>query len=160
MTSNVGSRLIHHGNHPGFKVKEDNLRPKDKKSDIMREVKRFFTPEFLNRVDEIIVFNPLSKEDLKKIVYILINDLNEFLREKNIQVKLTEKAIDWIVDVACKDLNYGARPLKRAVQEHVQDKLSDAIIENYKDSEGTYIIDVQDNSIVIKKKGKGVEVKC
>ncbi len=160
MTSNVGSRIIHHGKHPGFKVKKDNLRPEDKKSDIMREVKRFFTPEFLNRIDEIIVFNPLSKEDLKKIVYILINDLNEFLREKRISIKLSEKAIDWIVDVACKDLNYGARPLKRAIQEYVQDKVSDTIIENYKNSEGEYLIDVENNSIVIKKKGKGVEVKC
>jgi len=160
MTSNVGSKLIHHGQHPGFKVKSDNLKPADKKSDILKEVKRFFTPEFLNRIDEIIVFNPLSRDDLQKIVYILINDLNEFLREKRIQVKLTENAVKWIVDVACKDLNYGARPLKRAVQEYVQDKLSDAIIENYKDSEGEYLIDVENNAIVIKKKGKGVEVKC
>ncbi len=160
MTSNVGSRLIHNKKHPGFRVKKDNLRPEDKKADIMREVKRFFTPEFLNRIDNIIVFNPLSKDDLKKIVYILINDLNEFLREKKIQVKLTEKAVEWIVDVACKDLNYGARPLKRAVQEYVQDKLSDAIIAHYKDSEGEYVIDVENNAIVIKKKGKGVEVKC
>ncbi len=160
MTSNVGSKLIHHGKHPGFKVKKSDMKPEDKKSDILKEVRRFFTPEFLNRIDEIIVFNPLGKEDLKKIVYILINDLNEFLREKKIQVKLSEKAIEWIVDKACKDLDYGARPLKRAIQEYVQDKLSDVIIENYRNSEGEYLIDIENDSIVIKKKGKGVEVKC
>ncbi len=160
MTSNIGSKLIHNTRYPGFRVEGGENRPDDRKSDIMKEVKKFFTPEFLNRIDEIIVFNPLSREDLKKIVYILINDLNEFLREKNIMVKLTERAINWIVDVACRDLNYGARPLKRAVQEYVQDKLSDAIIENYKDSEGEYLIDVKDGKIVIEKKGKDVEVKC
>jgi ATP-dependent Clp protease ATP-binding subunit ClpC len=95
---------------------------------VMGEVKKTFNPEFINRVDEIIVFDALNDEDLRQIVRLLARQMNEVLRDKKLEVALTEDAVDWIIESTCLDRSYGARPLRRALQKYVEDPLSEAFI--------------------------------
>ena len=95
---------------------------------VLGEVKRTFNPEFVNRVDEIIVFEALSDDDLRKITEMLINQLNMNLLDRDLQVSMTPEVVDWIIDTTCRDRLYGARPLRRAIQRHVEDPLSEELI--------------------------------
>ena len=95
----------------------------------MSEVRRTFRPEFLNRIDEVIVFHPLSEDQLLEITRMMIAKLNEALEEKGDQVSLTEEVYRWLVDNTCKDRSYGARPLRRAIQKHIEDALSERLIQ-------------------------------
>ncbi len=159
MTSNVGSRIITQDKGVGFDT-GDPLIPANRGDRILKEVRRFFAPEFLNRVDDIIVFNPLSSKELSEIVYILVNDLNELLIGKGIQVRLSSAATEWLTKQACMKIQYGARPLKRAIQVHVQDKLSDLIISNGKDVKGEYLFEVEEDQLTVRKVSEILEVKC
>jgi ATP-dependent Clp protease ATP-binding subunit ClpC len=159
MTSNVGSRIITQDKGVGFDT-GNPLIPANRGDRILKEVRRFFAPEFLNRVDDIIVFNPLSSKELSEIVYILINDLNELLIGKGIQVRLSSAATEWLTKQACMKIQYGARPLKRAIQVHVQDKLSDLIISNGKDVKGEYLFEVEEDQLTVRKVSEILEVKC
>jgi ATP-dependent Clp protease ATP-binding subunit ClpC len=96
---------------------------------VMQEVKRLFNPEFINRLDETIIFNSLTNEDLAKIVDLMVAQLNENLVHKRLTVSVTEDAKQWILEKACKDKNYGARPLRRAIQRYIEDPLSEALIQ-------------------------------
>jgi len=95
----------------------------------MSEVKRLFNPEFLNRLDELIVFNALTDSDLLQIVELLVGQTNQNLAQKNISITLSPEAERWIVEKTCVDRSYGARPLRRALQKHVEDPLSEALIQ-------------------------------
>ena len=95
---------------------------------VLGEVKRTFNPEFINRIDETIVFEALSNKDLEKIAQLLIVQLNEHLTDRHLRLELTQEAVSWIVDQTCKDRSYGARPLRRAIQRYVEDPLSDELI--------------------------------
>jgi len=159
MTSNVGSRIITQDKGVGFDIGGPQI-PANRGERILKEVRRFFAPEFLNRVDDIIVFNPLSSKELSEIVYILINDLNELLINKGIQVRLSSAATEWLTNQACMKIQYGARPLKRAIQVHVQDKLSDLIISNGKDIKGEYLFEVEKDQLTVRKVSEILEVKC
>jgi ATP-dependent Clp protease ATP-binding subunit ClpC len=98
--------------------------------DVVRnEVKRTFNPEFLNRLDEVIIFNSLSEQDLIAIVELMVNQLNQNLAQKSITVQVTEEARKWILDKTLVDRNYGARPLRRALQKYIEDPLSEALIQ-------------------------------
>src|SRR6185503_19534770 len=94
----------------------------------MQAVKQTFNPEFVNRLDEIIVFEPLTDEDLFEIVGLLIAQMNRTLIRRKLQVQITEEAKRWVVEKTCADRAYGARPLRRALQKHVEDPLSEALI--------------------------------
>ena len=94
----------------------------------MQAVKQTFNPEFVNRLDEIIVFEPLTDADLFEIVGLLIAQLNRTLIRRKLQVQMTADARRWIVEKTCADRTYGARPLRRALQKHVEDPLSEALI--------------------------------
>lgn len=94
----------------------------------MQAVKQTFNPEFINRLDEIIVFEPLTDSDLFEIVGLLVAQLNRTLIRRKLQVQMTEEAKRWIVEKTCLDRTYGARPLRRALQKHVEDPLSEALI--------------------------------
>ncbi|RLE18406.1 MAG: ATP-dependent Clp protease ATP-binding subunit ClpC [Acidobacteria bacterium] len=159
MTSNVGSRIITEEKGVGFNT-GDPLVPANRGDRILKEVRRFFAPEFLNRVDDIIVFNPLSSKELSEIVYILINDLNELLIHKGIRVKLSPAATQWLTNQACLKIQYGARPLKRAIQVHVQDKLSDLIISNGNNVRGEYLFEIEKDQLTVRKVSEILEVKC
>jgi len=95
---------------------------------VLGEVKRTFNPEFINRIDEIIVFEALTDDDLRRIMALLVGQLNTNLADRRMKIALSAEVIDWIIDVTCKDRSYGARPLRRAIQRYVEDPLSEELI--------------------------------
>ncbi len=95
----------------------------------MQAVKQTFNPEFVNRLDEIIIFEPLTDADLFEVVGLLMNQMNRTLIRRKLQVQMTEDAKRWIVDQTCADRAYGARPLRRGLQKYVEDPLSEALID-------------------------------
>ena len=127
MTSNVGAEIIRKRGSLGFKVISEEIGYEEMKRLLMEEVKKTFKPEFLNRLDEIIVFKPLSKEDLYKIVDIEINYVNERLKEQGYNIELTESAKEFFVEKGF-DPVFGARPLKRIIQRFLEDPLAEEII--------------------------------
>jgi ATP-dependent Clp protease ATP-binding subunit ClpC len=93
------------------------------------EVKRAFNPEFLNRLDDIILFQSLSDEDLIKIMHLLVGGINKNLEAKQIRIRLGDNAAKYILEKTCADRSYGARPLRRALQKYIEDPLSEALIQ-------------------------------
>jgi ATP-dependent Clp protease ATP-binding subunit ClpC len=96
---------------------------------VMAAVRETFNPEFINRLDEIIIFEPLTDDDLLRIVGLLVDQLNRTLQRRKLEIRLTEEAKRWVVDRTCADRTYGARPLRRALQKYVEDPLSEALIQ-------------------------------
>jgi ATP-dependent Clp protease ATP-binding subunit ClpC len=137
MTSNIGARFIQKRGHLGFQSSNDMQLEKMEEA-VMGAVRQTFNPEFINRLDEIIVFEPLSDEDLLQVVSLLITQLNRTLERRNILIALTIEASRWIVEKTCKDRTYGARPLRRAIQKYVEDPLSEAVIQG-KFEEGSQV---------------------
>jgi ATP-dependent Clp protease ATP-binding subunit ClpC len=129
MTSNIGARYLEKRGHMGFQstAEADARRTEEL---IHSEVKRIFNPEFLNRLDEIILFESLTDEDLRNIVDLLINMVNEVIKQKRLSIFLRPEVNKWIVDKTCHDRSYGARPLRRAIQKYIEDPLSEGIIQN------------------------------
>ncbi len=128
MTSNIGARFIHKGGQLGFQSSRDDTIARTEER-VMASVKEIFNPEFINRLDEIIVFEPLTDEDLLKIVELLLDQLNRTLKLRKLEIRLTREAQKWIVDQTCTDRNYGARPLRRALQKFIEDPISEALIQ-------------------------------
>ena len=111
---------------------------------VLGEVKRTFNPEFINRIDEIIVFEALTDDDLRRIMSLLVDQLNANLTDRRMTITLTPEVIDWIIDVTCKDRSYGARPLRRAIQRYVEDPLSEELIRgNLRDGEVEVYLDAR-----------------
>jgi len=129
MTSNIGARYLERRSHMGFQSGAEGATEKKAEELVMSEVKRLFNPEFLNRLDEIIVFNALSDNDLIQILELLVGQMNQNLVQKNISLTLAPEAARWILDKTCVDRSYGARPLRRALQKYVEDPLSEALIQ-------------------------------
>ncbi len=129
MTSNIGARYLERRTHLGFQSAAEAATQKKIEDLVMGEVRRLFNPEFLNRLDEIILFNPLSDADLLEIIYLLVNQINQNLAPKSISLSLTPDAAQWILEKTCSDRSYGARPLRRALQKYVEDPLSEALIQ-------------------------------
>ncbi|HUY12906.1 MAG TPA: ATP-dependent Clp protease ATP-binding subunit [Terriglobia bacterium] len=129
MTSNIGARYIEKRSQLGFQTTQDEGWDKKVENLVMGEVKRLFNPEFLNRVDEVIVFSALTDEDLLQIVDLMVSNMNTHLAQKNIAVSMTPEAARWILEKTCTDRSYGARPLRRALQKYVEDPLSEALIQ-------------------------------
>ena len=128
MTSNIGARFIQKRATLGFQSGADASRQK-MEDQVMSEVKRTFAPEFVNRLDEIIIFDELADEDLMQIIDLQIGKLNEMLVSRALQIRLTDEAKQWLIKKTCADRSYGARPLKRALQKNVEDELSEALIQ-------------------------------
>ncbi len=112
----------------------------------MNDLKTFFRPEFLNRVDEIIVFNTLTKELLKQIVEIQVNRMKRYIKEKNVDLKLTESAKEYFADIGF-DPIYGARPLKRALQREILNPLALKILDRTFREGDTVLVDYDGNNI-------------
>ncbi len=128
MTSNLGARFINKGGHLGFHSSRNEAIAKNEDR-VMTAVREIFNPEFINRLDEIIVFEPLSDDDLLQIVGLLEAQLNRTLLHRKLAVRLTMEARQWIVARTCTDRSYGARPLRRALQKYIEDPLSEALIQ-------------------------------
>lgn len=158
MTSNLGAKALHK-NSPelgflaakksDFNVDENKeIEFKEAKKSVMDAVKRHFRPEFLNRIDEMIVFHPLTGEDLKEIVTILMSDVTKRLGERDLQLEITPEAMKLLVKEGS-DFTMGARPLKRAIQRLIEDPVSDLILKG--DAKEGKIIkaDAKDNDLVV-----------
>jgi len=127
MTSNVGTRDISQDSRLGFGVAEGGSDYSRIKERVTEEIERVFTPEFLNRLEEVIVFHPLSKEEIGDIVHILLKDVEKRLVEEGLTLQLSDVAIEFLVDRGYDD-KFGARPLKRTIQRFVEDPLSEHIL--------------------------------
>ncbi|HKM90294.1 MAG TPA: ATP-dependent Clp protease ATP-binding subunit [Candidatus Acidoferrales bacterium] len=128
MTSNLGARFLQKRSTMGFQSAAEDTNDQKMEDLVMTEVRRLFNPEFLNRLDEIIIFNPLSDEDLLRIIEILVGQINDTLVHRQVQIAVTPEARQWILEKTCGDRSYGARPLRRALQRYVEDPLSEALI--------------------------------
>ena len=155
MTSNAGASAIVEPKKLGFGSKEDEKHDHEvMKNGVMEEVKRIFKPEFLNRIDETIVFRTLNKEDMKKIVTLLAKELEKRCNEQlDIKLTIKEGAKALIVEKAY-DKKYGARPLKRKIQEEIEDRLSEAIIEGKVRASDEVVISTKNKEISLTVIGK------
>ncbi|HEY0385700.1 MAG TPA: ATP-dependent Clp protease ATP-binding subunit, partial [Pyrinomonadaceae bacterium] len=137
MTSNIGARFIQKKGTMGFQATTDASREKLEEM-VMSAVRQTFNPEFINRLDEIIIFDELTDEDLLEVIQLQVEQMNKTLNNRGLEVRLTEEAKRWLVQKTCADRSYGARPLRRALQKHVEDPLSEALIQGHL-SEATLI---------------------
>jgi ATP-dependent Clp protease ATP-binding subunit ClpC len=129
MTSNLGARHLEKRTALGFQSASEQAAVAKLEDLVMQEVKRAFNPEFLNRLDEIIVFNPLTEEDLLRIIDLLVGQINDTLIHRQVQIVMSPEARQWILEKTCSDRSYGARPLRRALQRYVEDPLSEQLIQ-------------------------------
>ncbi|MED3750618.1 ATP-dependent protease ATP-binding subunit ClpC [Geobacillus stearothermophilus] len=148
MTSNVGADALKRNKYVGFNIQDGNQQYKDMKSKVMDELKKAFRPEFLNRIDEIIVFHSLEKDHLKQIVRLMADTLVKRLKEQDIDLELTEAAIEKIA-VEGFDPEYGARPLRRALQKHIEDRLSEELLKGTIAKGQKVVVDVKDGEFVV-----------
>jgi len=151
MTSNVGARQITQGTRVGFTSDEESDEYDSMKRKVLEELKKTFNPEFLNRVDETIVFHNLNRTHLAEIVTLLVNEVAGRLAEQGISIRLNDDAKQFLVDVDY-DPAYGARPLRRAVQQYVEDPLSERILRGQFPPDSSVIIgkDVEGNALVFR----------
>lgn len=152
MTSNLGAKNIIEPKRLGFVSQEDAKKTyEDMKKGVMEEVKRIFRPEFINRIDESIVFHPLSTEDIRSIATIMIKTLiTRISKNVGIDIELTEKALDFLAEKGY-DKAYGARPLRRTIQSYVEDKLSDEILEGKVREGDRVFVDIEDGICIFNK---------
>jgi len=161
MTSNLGSDLIKRETTLGFTVKSDDAqttaasydRMKEK---VMDEVKRFFRPEFLNRIDATVVFHQLDETEILAIVDLMMDQVKKELDEKKIGLEMTEEAKKHLAEKGF-DPVFGARPLRRLIQNEVEDSLSDEVLGGNLNDGDVALVDLEDDKIVIRNKGKAAE---
>jgi ATP-dependent Clp protease ATP-binding subunit ClpC len=127
MTSNLGARDITKGGGLGFQAQDPKSSYEVMRDKVRLEVERAFNPEFLNRVDDVIVFHPLSKAEIGEIVHILLGEVRQRLEQEELSLRFTDEAIAFLVDKGY-DEKFGARPLKRAIQRYLEDPLSEKIL--------------------------------
>ena len=137
MTSNIGSEII----------LEDPQVSESTKEAVLNEMKHRFKPEFLNRIDDIIVFKALGKESVKNIISLILDEINGKLKEQYIKIEFTDKALDYIVNEAY-DPAYGARPLKRFVQKDIETNLSKMILSNEVPENSTVVLDSDGEKLI------------
>jgi len=128
MTSNIGARFIQKKGTLGFQANVDASREKMEEM-VMSSVRQTFNPEFINRLDEIIIFDQLVDAELLEVVQLQVDQINRTMSRHGFEVRLSAEARRWIVDKTCADRSYGARPLRRALQKYVEDPLSEALIQ-------------------------------
>jgi len=149
MTSNLGSDAIHE-HFDSIKISEFEEASKKAKTDVMELLKQTVRPEFLNRIDETILFLPLTKDDIKEIVKIQLNLMRKKLTAQNINLVIKEDAFNWIAEMGY-DPFFGARPIKRVIQKNVMNELSKALLSDRIDTRQNVILDVFDDQVVFRK---------
>ena len=157
MTSNIGAKLITNKRTLGFtsnkQAEEEKSKYEETKKEVLKELKQEFKPEFINRIDEIIVFHKLQKEEMKEIVEIMLKQLEKRLEKQGIQAEITEEVKEKIVEEGA-DENYGARPLKRTIQNLIEDGIAEAILDGKISNKNKAKIEVEGNKICIKTEGQ------
>jgi len=154
MTSNIGSDLIRQDRSIGFAARggaaqNENEAYERMKTNVTDEVKKFFRPEFLNRIDATVVFHALTREHMHQIVELMLSEVASNLIEKGIDFDVTDEAKDWLAERGY-DPQFGARPLRRVIQDSVEDSLSDSILAGSLNPGDTAVIDVDDGEIIVK----------
>lgn len=142
MTSNLGAREMHRGGRMGFSEDAD-LKNSARHDKVMEELKRHFNPEFLNRIDEVIIFHTLSRQDIRNIIDIMVQRMNDLLFEKKILLSLATEASDWVAEKGYDD-KYGARPLRRVLQREVEDYMANRFLEGAYKEPTEIIVTVRD----------------
>ena len=152
MTSNIGAELIRKGATIGFAVHDETKTRQESyermKEKLLGELKKTFRPEFLNRVDGVVVFHSLTKEHIRKIVDLMLATVNQQLSEKGIKLEVTDAAKDFLGEKGYDEV-FGARPLRRVIQDMVEDKLSDALLSGKFQSGDVVLVDLEDGEIVV-----------
>ena len=149
MTSNAGARNIVEHHSIGFISKEDSKKDYEKtKEEVMGELKKIFRPEFLNRLDDIIVFKKLSGESIEKITKLMLDEFVKRANNKNIEVSISDDVIKYISKVGFDD-TYGARPLRRAIESNIEDKFAEAILDGNIKGNSQVKINIKDDKIII-----------
>jgi ATP-dependent Clp protease ATP-binding subunit ClpC len=131
MTSNIGARFIQKKASLGFQSAESSVIARSVNDMVLGEVRKTFNPEFINRIDEIIVFEALSDDDLRTITKLLVRQLNDNLVDRKIRLELATEVVDWIIEQSFKVRSFGARPLRRAFQRFIEDPLSEELIRGH-----------------------------
>ncbi|MBS4179701.1 ATP-dependent Clp protease ATP-binding subunit [Lederbergia citrea] len=149
LTSNVGAEALRRNKYVGFSIQDGEQDYKDMKGKVMEELKKAFRPEFLNRVDEIIVFHSLEKPHLKEIVTLMSEQLTKRLKEQDMDLELSEAAKEKITEEGY-DPEYGARPLRRAIQKFIEDRLSEELLKGTIATGNHILIDVENGEFTVK----------
>ncbi len=155
MTSNIGARFIEKKGRMGFASGELKDTVQGINEMVMGEVKRTFNPEFINRVDEIIIFDALTDQELVLITRLLVDQLNLNLKEKGITISLRDEAVEWLLAKTLADRTYGARPLRRAIQRHIEDALSEAFIRGQIRGGRPILVGVRDGALWYEQDERG-----
>jgi ATP-dependent Clp protease ATP-binding subunit ClpC len=153
MTSNVGADTIKQGPNLGFAFQRDDATEEEEaygemRKTLLEQLKRTFRPEFINRVDSIIVFRQLSQENIRKIVDLILEEVNDRLIEHELSLRVSDSAKEWMVQNGY-DREFGARPLRRLVQSTIEDKLSDAVLSGRFGPGDVVLVDVVDDELVL-----------
>ncbi|MFG6319922.1 MAG: ATP-dependent Clp protease ATP-binding subunit [Clostridia bacterium] len=149
MTSNIGARNITDKKTMGFGVSNSNEEYENIKKDVMQEVKQMLKPEFINRIDEIIVFHKLTRNNIENIIDIMLDGVKEKMLKQNVSLDVKQSAKDFILDHGI-DENFGARPLKRTIQNYIEDKLAESILDGLSKDSKKLIISAENNEIFVK----------
>jgi ATP-dependent Clp protease ATP-binding subunit ClpC len=155
MTSNVGSDLIRRETTLGFASKTEDSKTVEQqyekmKEKVLNELKNTFRPEFLNRIDSTVVFHALSKEDIRKIVELMLSDVDKQLSFKGMSLEVKDAAKDWLGERGY-DQVFGARPLRRLIQNEVEDRLSEAVLDGRFQAGDTIVVDCEEDAIVLRE---------
>jgi ATP-dependent Clp protease ATP-binding subunit ClpC len=130
MTSNIGTKYLVNRTRLGFGGTKEIQNTKEIEDLVLKELKRDFSPEFINRIDETIVFHPLGPEELTKICRLLIDDVNATIASKGASIDIDAAAVQWLLSQSGEDPNMGARPLRRSIQKFVEDPVSELLIQS------------------------------
>ncbi len=150
MTSNIGAKYIWNQKRVGFSENADGIDYDKMKEMVVSETKKKFNPEFLNRLDELVVFNTLGEEEIRKIIEINLEEVKERVEEKNMYLEVTENVKDYLIEVGF-NKEYGARPLRRSIQKNIEDVLALDILKNKFVEGDTIKVDVEDGKIVTER---------
>ncbi len=153
MTSNIGAELIRKGSSIGFASRGDEAKTQQMdyermKEKLLGELKKTFRPEFLNRIDGVVVFHSLTKEHIRKIVDLMLATVTQQLAEKKVKLEVTDAAKDFLGEKGYDEV-FGARPLRRVIQDMVEDKLSEALLGGKFQAGDTVVVDLEDGEIVV-----------
>ncbi|MGA1875301.1 MAG: ATP-dependent Clp protease ATP-binding subunit [bacterium] len=146
MTSNIAARVIEQKGTLGFQRSEEAISYEKMKETILEALKKTFNPEFLNRIDELIVFHALNREHIRKIIGLTIDELNERLLDKRIRLELKPETLEWLLEKGYQP-NYGARPIKRIVQRYIEDSLSEELLMGKFKEGKTLLVELKDGEI-------------
>ena len=154
MTSNLGTRHLVTGSRMGFGDPKEPRSHREIEDLVLKELRRDFSPEFINRIDDVIVFHPLSHEELQRVCRLLIADVNEALRYKNVTVEVDDEAVEWLLKRAGEDPHMGARPLRRAIQKYVEDRISESLIVDREEKISSFSVSVEGDELSVAARDK------